>query len=281
MNEWLHRTGSALGDHDAWHLFLRVLQIASLDEVWHYFVIALLLSLLVHVALRKRLEHRRIGKWSTWHDVRHDIPYSISTAVHFGALNALLLALQIDGQAHMYIAPLDHGLPWLVASLPLLLLWQDTHFYWTHRMMHSRWIFKHIHRVHHHTRHPSPWTSYAFHPLEALNNMAMITVAVVAVPLNETVLAIFLVHQILRNALGHAEVEMMPPGFVRHRVWGLFTTTTHHHMHHEYGAGNYGLWFTWWDRWCKTERADYVQRFDRATSKQIGEGGDELSLIGK
>ncbi|MFM2120982.1 MAG: hypothetical protein RL722_2450, partial [Pseudomonadota bacterium] len=59
--------------------------------------------------------------------------------------------------------------------------------------------------------------------------------------------------------------EIMPAGFVSHWFWGRFTTTTHHHLHHETARGNYGLWFTWWDRLCGTERADYRARFARVT----------------
>ena len=84
-------------------------------------------------------------------------------------------------------------------------------------------------------------------------------------PLHWRVILIFGLHQIVRNAHGHAAVETMPRGFVRHWLGRHFTTTTHHHLHHETARGNYGLWFTGWDRWCRTERAEYLQRFDQAT----------------
>ena len=83
-------------------------------------------------------------------------------------------------------------------------------------------------------------------------------------PLHWRVILIFGLHQIVRNAHGHAAVETMPRGFVRHWLGRHFTTTTHHHLHHETARGNYGLWFTGWDRWCCTERAEYLQRFDQA-----------------
>jgi sterol desaturase/sphingolipid hydroxylase (fatty acid hydroxylase superfamily) len=87
-----------------------------------------------------------------------------------------------------------------------------------------------------------------------------------AVPLHWSVMVAFGLHQILRNAHGHAAVETLPRGFVRHWLGGRFTTTTHHHLHHETARGNYGLWFTWWDRLCGTERPDYQARFDAATA---------------
>jgi Delta7-sterol 5-desaturase len=71
-------------------------------------------------------------------------------------------------------------------------------------------------------------------------------------------------HQILRNAHDHAAVETMPRGFARHWLWGKFTAATHHHLDHETAQGDYGLWFTWWDRIRSTERAGYLSRFDAA-----------------
>jgi lathosterol oxidase len=76
---------------------------------------------------------------------------------------------------------------------------------------------------------------------------------------------LFSLHQIVRNAHGHAAVETLPRGFARHWFWGRFTTTTHHHLHHERARGNDGLWFTWWDRLCGTELPEYLNRYDQAT----------------
>ncbi len=194
----------------------------------------------------------------------------------FAMLNTVVLAMEIMHHVEIYIDPMKYGALWLVVSLPLLIVWQDAYFYWTHRLLHTRWLFKRVHYVHHRSRNPSPWTGYAFHPLEALNYSVMLMIAIAAVPLNEAVLAIFLGHQIIRNTVGHAAVETMSASFARNRFWRHFTTTTHHHMHHESARGNYGLWFTWWDRWCGTERPDYLQRYDLATAARSTASSCEL-----
>lgn len=41
------------------------------------------------------------------------------------------------------------------------------------------------------------------------------------------------------------------------RLFGWWNTTTHHDLHHQRGRSNYGLYFTWWDRWMGTEHPDY------------------------
>ena len=57
-----------------------------------------------------------------------------------------------------------------------------------------------------------------------------------------------------------------------------FTTVTHHDMHHESARGNYGFYFTWWDRWMGTEHKDYETRFENVfatkenSASEIGQG---------
>jgi Delta7-sterol 5-desaturase len=253
-------------DPAAWQLLLGSYALNALHEGVRYLVVALLLWALVHGALRRRLAHRLIAGWPGRGDLRREMAYSLSSLLIFAALGMGVFALVISGHAQVYRQPAQHGWPWLLASLPLLLLWHDFYFYWTHRLLHQPWLLRHVHGVHHRSRNPSPWAAYAFHPLEALVNGLVTPLALLAVPLHWSVVLAFGLHQIVRNAHGHLAVETMPRGFARHWFWGRFTSTTHHHLHHETARGNYGLWFTWWDRLCGTERPEYLARFDQATA---------------
>jgi lathosterol oxidase len=54
---------------------------------------------------------------------------------------------------------------------------------------------------------------------------------------------------------------------------GWITPVSHHHFHHARNRGNFGLYFTWWDRWCGTEDPEYLRygdaRFSRPTPGQV------------
>ncbi|MBI5277215.1 MAG: sterol desaturase family protein [Burkholderiales bacterium] len=53
--------------------------------------------------------------------------------------------------------------------------------------------------------------------------------------------------------------------------WGRWLTTTlHHEMHHAYGRHNFGLYFTWWDRWCGTEHPEYRARLAKLVADLSG-----------
>ncbi len=253
-------------DPTAWRVLGHSFGAQLIAESLRYAVVALLLWALLHVALRRRLAHRLIAGWPSAADMRREIAYSASSLLVFSALGCGVFALILKGQVVIYGRPAAHGWFWLFASLPALLLWHDFYFYWTHRLLHRPWWLRHVHSVHHRSRNPSPFAAYAFHPVEALINGLVTPLALLVVPLHWSVVLLFALHQIVRNAHGHAAVETMPGGFVGHWLFGRFTTTTHHHLHHETAKGNYGLWFTWWDRWCGTERPEYGARFDQATA---------------
>jgi sterol desaturase/sphingolipid hydroxylase (fatty acid hydroxylase superfamily) len=265
MPDWLADTAAALGSPAAWHSFRKVFVASLLDEGWRYALFALAAWGVLHVLLRRRLAHRLIAGWPSAADLRREIAYSLGTLAVFAAIAAVVLAAVVSGHAEIYADPLQYGAAWLVLSLPLLIVWHDGYFYWTHRLLHTRWLFRHVHGVHHRSRNPSPFAAYAFHPAEAFVNGLVTLLPLLVLPLNLGVVLVFGLHQIIRNAHSHAAVETLPRGFARHWLWGRFTTTTHHHLHHETAQGNYGLWFTWWDRWCGTDRRDYLERYERAT----------------
>jgi Delta7-sterol 5-desaturase len=265
MTDWFNDLLAALARPSAWRSFRHVVVGNLVDEGWRYVVFALAVWLLLHVLLKKRLAHRVIVDWPTAADLRRELVYSASTLVIFAGIAAEVLALVVSGHAEIYEDPLKYGLAWLLLSLPALIVWHDFYFYWAHRLLHTRWMLRHVHHVHHRSRSPSPFAAYAFHPVEAFINGQVTLLALLALPFNIWVLLAFALHQIIRNAHSHAAVETLPRGFARHWLWGRFTTTTHHHLHHETAQGNYGLWFTWWDRWCGTDRKDYFERYDKAT----------------
>jgi sterol desaturase/sphingolipid hydroxylase (fatty acid hydroxylase superfamily) len=266
MNDWFHDTLAAMVSPGPWRSFRHVFEINFLADGARWLVISFVLWGLLHVALRRRLAHRVIRGWPDRSDLHRELVYSFSSLAVLTAANCAVLAGAVSGVFEIYNRPLAHGWVWLVISLPLLIVWHDAYFYWTHRLLHTRWLFRHVHHVHHRSREPSPYTAFSFHPIEALVQIGVLPLALCVVPLNDGVLLAFTVHYFVRSAHGHAGVETMPRGFARHWLGGLFATTTHHHLHHETGRGDYALWFTWWDHWCGTERAEYLERFDQATA---------------
>lgn len=186
--------------------------------------------------------------------------HSMVTVLIFSLNGTFIFTAAQAGKLCLYTDLARFGVPYLFASGLLLVVAHDAWFYWTHRFMHLRGIFRWFHRTHHRSVSPTPWAAYSFAASEAAVQAAFLPLILLVLPLHPLVIFVFLLHMIVRNVLGHAGVELMPRRWLA-GWWGRWLTTTlHHDMHHAHGRFNYGLYFTWWDRLCRTEHPEYRPR---------------------
>ncbi|MDW8371448.1 MAG: sterol desaturase family protein, partial [Geminicoccaceae bacterium] len=55
--------------------------------------------------------------------------------------------------------------PWYLIGLAVLLrLFHEAHFYCIHRLIHTPFLYKWVHSVHHNSVNPQPWSSLSMHP---------------------------------------------------------------------------------------------------------------------
>ena len=165
------------------------------------------------------------------------------------------------------------GLGWGAASLVLMIVAHDAWFYWTHRIIHRPNLFRTLHRRHHRSNNPSPFTAYSFDLGEAAINAAFVPLWVAIVPTAWPVVGLFMLHQIARNTIGHSGYELFPAGRDGKPLLGFLTTVTHHDLHHAQAGWNYGLYFTWWDKLMGTEHPEYLARFAAASRRSQSEPG--------
>ena len=90
---------------------------------------------------------------------------------------------------------------------------------------------------------------------------------VFTLPAHPITLTIFLIYMIVRNVLGHVGFEILPKGFTKNKWLNWNTAITHHNLHHEQFHSNYGLYFSWWDRWMKTEYSKYHEKFEEVRAR--------------
>ena len=48
-----------------------------------------------------------------------------------------------------------------------MFLWGDFHFYWTHRLLHTPWFYKSVHKTHHESYNPDPFSGLSMHWFES------------------------------------------------------------------------------------------------------------------
>jgi Delta7-sterol 5-desaturase len=203
-----------------------------------------------------------------------EVAYSLSTVVVFSAIGTALVYAQRAGLTRIYLSAAERGWLYFWASIALAILAHDAYFYWTHRLLHWRPLYRLVHHVHHRSTSPTPWAAYAFHPLEALVQAGVYVLIVFTVPMQPLALMLFLAYMIVRNVVGHLGYEVWPAWFARFPLTRWHLTPTHHDLHHRFGKGNYGLYFSFWDDWLGTSRPDYAAAFDAVTVRRrsIGAG---------
>lgn len=195
-----------------------------------------------------------------------EIYHSLVASVFFSLAGTVLIFAYRSGWTQIYEDPFEYGWFYLPLSFVILAFLHETYFYWTHRWMHRPKIFSLIHRVHHDSRPPSAWAAFSFHPLEAAIEALILPLLVMLVPVHFSVLALFLLFMTILGVINHLGYELYPAGFARGSFTRWWISATHHQMHHEKYNGNFGLYFTFWDRWMGTHHEGYQERFESVVS---------------
>ncbi len=128
-------------------------------------------------------------------------------------------------------------------ELVVLFLWNEFHFYVNHRLLHTRWL-RRFHGAHHRSVVATPFSTYAFHPVEAVMLGSVPLLPMLVHDFSFFALACLPVMSIALNSLGHANYE-----FSRHApARGWLGATRRHHLHHARSRGNYGFLLEVFDR---------------------------------
>ncbi|MBV1703372.1 MAG: sterol desaturase family protein [Hyphomicrobiales bacterium] len=172
------------------------------------------------------------------------------------------------GRVH-WLTWADH--PVYLAALALLApAIHELHFFAIHRAIHSPWLYKHVHSVHHNSINPSPWSSHSMHPVETLlyHSVALWHLVIPSNP----VVALFQLHVAGFGALnGHI-------GFDRLELTEGAALESHafaHYLHHKYFEVNYGgdglipldRWFGTWHDGTKDGDALMQARFEKKRAR--------------
>ena len=151
---------------------------------------------------------------------------------------------------------IDFGLPtvWVFTwQLVLIFLIDDLYFYFYHSALHTKFLYKHIHKTHHRSTMPIPMEYIFTHPLEwFFGAIGPFIGLVVIASFSEINIYAFWAMSALRN-LHELDIHS---GIKSSKITSLipfYGTTEHHDLHHSKNRGNYASTFTLWDKVFGTE----------------------------
>lgn len=252
-------------------------------SVVRYFLIAGLAFVTFGVLWRKRFSHRQIRtQVPPRKKIMHDIGHSMSAIFVFALVNLLLHPIDEMGLITFkyYWDVASHGWAYFSISVVGLIVFHDAYIYWTHRLIHHKSLFRRVHRVHHHSSNPNPFTAYAVGIGEALIHAAYLPLVSLVVPFSVWAMAIFLFFMMAANVYLHLGFELLPKNFARSRWTGWMASSTFHNLHHQRSKCNFAAYFTWWDRLCGTTHPDYVAIYEQVTAKPLVQRREPTRTIG-
>jgi sterol desaturase/sphingolipid hydroxylase (fatty acid hydroxylase superfamily) len=172
---------------------------------------------------------------------------------------ALLLGLGVAVTALVLrgTLPLPQGLPapatFAVETAAYVLLF-DAYFYVLHRLLHTRWAFRHVHAVHHRAREVDLWSTIAMHPIEFVAIVGFVPLALCLWPVH--VASLLAVCTFLGASIAFAHSGFLfRPATDRALLGVRYLTPRIHASHHASRSCNYGAITTLLDRAAGTLRA--------------------------
>lgn len=129
-----------------------------------------------------------------------------------------------------------------------LLIWNDVHFWINHRLLHTRRLVR-FHGDHHRSVVTTPWSTYSFHPIEAMMLGNIILLPMLVHDFCFWSLASVPVLSLLLNVIGHANYDFFPRVSHEHPL----AASRRHHLHHARPAGNYGFALAFMDQIMRTQ----------------------------
>ena len=155
----------------------------------------------------------------------------------------------------IHVGPLP---PWYeVLWQVVFFVYLDDVLYWFfHRAMHTRWLFRHVHGVHH--RIVTPWaiTGNYMHVVEFIGTGFLAMAGPSIVGAHVLTVYVWIVLRQWEAAEGHCGYDLPSPT----RYLPLSDGAIHHDFHHAKVHGNYAGFFPWMDRVMGTLARDYKPR---------------------
>lgn len=248
-------------------IFIELLFLMFLIISGRYLVISSVFYFFFYKIRKKQWQNRKVGTNSySKEQIQKDIGVSIINSFIFSLIGVLTVLAWQNGITSFYLEIAEYGWIYIVASLFLIMLIHETYYYFLHRFMHHPKVYKIIHKTHHYSITPSPFTAFSFHPIEGILQAIILPLLILFIPIHYSVLVVYLFIMTFSSIINHLDIEIYPKGFEKHMIGKWLIGSTHHSLHHSQFRYNYGLYFTFWDKLLKTESPDFIKKIKSKVS---------------
>jgi len=175
--------------------------------------------------------------------VRDNVFWTLVSGVTVWTLYEALMLWALSNNYAPELSMPQHAF-WLVLIIVLIPMWETTHFFLIHRLIHDSRIYQHVHALHHRNTNVGPWSGMSMHPVEHVVYLSTVLIHFI-VPSTPFLIAFHLMYFTLSAATTHTGYQ----GIVAKGKLVLPLGTFHHQLHHRFVTCNYGGLEMPWDKW--------------------------------
>jgi len=172
--------------------------------------------------------------------------------------------LSILGMSYSLPLPSWHTLVWQCFAAFVV---EDFYFYWIHRFLHWKAIYKHIHKIHHDHAAPFGITAEYAHPVETVFLGIGTMLGPIFFMRHVATLWVWLVVRLFQTVEVHSGYDFP---WSLNRIVPFWGGADFHDFHHKENVGNFASTFIWWDWAFGTD-----SNFYRSKERQIKKSGKE------
>lgn len=141
---------------------------------------------------------------------------------------------------------------YLILQVAFFFLVEDFIFYWGHRALHTPYLYKHVHSVHHHHAAPFGIAAEYAHPFEVLFLGTATIAGPLLIPPHLFTLQVYLALRCMQTVECHSGYDFP---WSLNRFFPLYGGAYFHDHHHRIHSGNYSSTFIWVDALFGTDVA--------------------------
>ena len=188
-----------------------------------------------------------------------------------GTFGLLAWGILEKGWSRLYFDMNDYGYDWAALSVFLAFLFIEAAAYYIHAAIHTPWLYKHIHQIHHYYSTPTYFTISSMHPLEWVIHASYIVAPAFLFPMHWVLYLFVVMVTFYYGFWDHSGIKL------KHNL-PLQGTNQFHDDHHKYFHVNYGFLTPFFDRLHDTVRRQGHHYTEDTFTK--GKGRVKLNELG-
>lgn len=208
-------------------------------NVFLYFATGWVLVAIQNRFPERRIQQNRRGEKRMRQEIRQSVLSLLVTA------GCLALGLYSRHMGWTFVAPLELSWWSVPAMFIVSVIAYDTWFYWAHRFMHTKLMYR-FHAEHHRSVAPTVWSTYNDSLVDAFVMQSYYLWVLFVLPIPMEVLIAHRLWDHFNGTIGHSGFEFWAsPGT---RMPSPMVCVTFHDQHHSRFRYNYANFFSFWDR---------------------------------